>query len=197
MRCLWFLTVFSLVAGSAAAAGASAPEHKNAPAEKAEKIEEPVKLNAFGVPVETVTVIENQDAARAEAVYAFPECSAPGLEQQVRERIVSFQAETEPENTYERRARKLAEKNIGSFSPVDLAQFRPADNYLIADRLITLKISRKLTDNDFRLCVGSNPLTSRQLYLLMYPAPGGEGVAIDVLNFQNAGRPLTFQYREP
>ena len=194
MRCLWLLTVFGLVAGSAAAAGTSAPEQKNAPAEK---VEETVRLNAFGVPVETVTVIENQDAARPDAVYSFPGCSAPGLEQQVRERIVSFQNETKPENTYERRARKLAEKNIGSFSPVDLAQFRPADNYLIADRLITLKISRKLTDNDFRLCVGSNPLTSRQLYLLMYPAPGGGGVAVDVLNFQNAGRPLTFQYREP
>lgn len=194
MRCLWLLTLFGLFAGSAAAAGAAAPREKETPAEK---VEETVKFNAFGVPAETVTVIENQDAVRPEAGHSFPDCQTPALEQQVRDRIISFQGETKAENTYERRARRLAEKNIGSFTPVDLAKFSPADNYLIADRLITLKISRKLTDHDFQLCVGSNPLTSRQLYLLMYPAPGKEGISVDVLNFQNAGHPLTFQYREP
>lgn len=194
MRCLWLLTLFGLVAGSAAAAGAPAPREKDT---SAEKVETSVKFNAFGVPAETVTVIENQDVVRPEAGHLFPDCQTPVLEQQVRDRIISFQGETKAENTYERRARRLAEKNIGSFTPVDLAKFTPADNYLIADRLITLKISRKLTDRDFRLCVGSNPLTSRQLYLLMYPAPEEEGISVDVLNFQNTGRPLTFQYREP
>lgn len=194
MRCLWLLTFFGLVAGSAAATGAPAPREKET---SAEKVEETVKFNAFGVPAETVTVIENQDAVRPNSGHLFPDCQASALEDQVRKRIISFQGETKAENTYERRARRLAEKNIGSFTQVDLEKFSPADNYLIADRLITLKINRKLTDHDFRLCVGSNPLTSRQLYLLMYPALGEEGVSVDVLNFQNAGHPLTFQYREP
>ncbi len=194
MRCLWLLTFFGLVAGSAAAIGAPAPHEKET---SAEKVEETVKFNTFGVPAQTVAVIENQGVVKPEAEYLFPDCQASALEDQVRKRIISFQKETKAENTYERRARRLAEKNIGSFTQVDLEKFSPENDYLIADRLITLKINRKLTDRDFRLCMSSNPLTSRQLYLLMYPAPGEDGISVDVLNFQNAGRPLTFQYREP
>lgn len=192
MRALWLITVLGLAAASATAAGAADSLSKTASSGA-----NPAEINAFGVPAKSVAVIENQPQQEQKASANLPECDAPGIVEQIQSRIAAFQAETKPENTYDRRARKLAEKNIGQFTPLDLAKFIPSDNYLVADRLITLKVNQKLSDHDFRLCVGSNPLTSRQLYLLIYPALGGEGVAVDVLNFQNAGQPLTFQYREP
>lgn len=95
--------------------------------------------------------------------------------------MAAFQAAEGAGNLYDRRAQKLAVKNTAEFEELSVADFVPRDNYRVANRIISYKINRGLSNEDMRLCRGNNPVLKSQLYLLLYPQNGG--ISADIINY--------------
>ena len=124
-----------------------------------------VEYNAFGVPNQVVRSISaNSSEPNSRTIEI--DCNNVELLNQVRQKINSLQ--TEEENIVKHRRRLLALKHIEKFSHLSVKDFVPKDNYRVANRIITIKINNGLKDEDLQLCVSSNPILSRKVYLLIY-----------------------------
>lgn len=157
------------------------------------------KLNSFGTSEETIQIINNQDGGEIRLAPEIsprkPTCENPMLLTQVHQAVSAWQQKSPAENIYDRRARLLTIKNIRSFAAVDVESFVPADNYKVADRMITVKINERLSNQDLQLCVSNNPILKDKIYLLLRPL-NDDTVGVDVLNYPGTEKsPISFVFR--
>lgn len=153
------------------------------------RVKNDVRFNAFGVPDTIVGVMENQPDKITETKITFPDCDDERLLAETRRLMDEYQTNETAENIHQYRRQRLVAKNMGRFTAVDVSEFKPRDNYEVADRMITLKINDGIPSDAFRICRGSNSVIGREIFLLMYPAENQ--VVVEVLNF-TASEPLRF-----
>ena len=139
--------------------------------------------NTAAVVPDSDSALETSAAAPTEAKkpVALPDCNDARLLELTRRQLAAFQAAEGAGNLYDRRAQKLAVKNTAEFEELSVADFVPRDNYRVANRIISYKINRGLSNEDMRLCRGNNPVLKSQLYLLLYPQNGG--ISADIINY--------------
>lgn len=116
--------------------------------------------NTAAVAPDSDSALETSAAATTEAKkpVALPDCNDARLLELTRRQLAAFQAAEGAGNLYDRRAQKLAVKNTAEFEELSVADFVPRDNYRVANRIISYKINRGLSNEDMRLCRGNNPV---------------------------------------
>lgn len=127
--------------------------------------------------------------------FVFPECSNDKLILKVKQVTDEFQSKITASSIRDRRHRILVSKSIGNFSDEKLSDFRPQDNYTVANRMITLKINGGMDEKDIKLCSSDSTLVGHKIYLLMFPENGK--IKVEVINFstdQEEGNLLPFVY---
>lgn len=150
-----------------------------------------IKYDAFGVPEQEVRVIKAAPAPAAAAVSSFfPDCADVALQNGVRQLLSQDESRISDASIAARRARLLALKNIGGFTPVEVSSFKPDDNYELANILITAKVNEGLTNADFRICAGDNPVLKRRVFLLLQRTD--DGVKVYVANYRSGTVPSFF-----
>lgn len=145
---------------------------------------EEVEYNPFGVPDQVLKVIVPDKLVLEEQIntFKFPLCSDALLIEKLQNILKEDNLSTNIESTIQKRARVLAAKNMTNFSPVDVKTFRPEINREIANIMITAKINQGLTDDDFAICAGDNPILKRRVYLLMQRKDSE--ITVSVVNYR-------------
>lgn len=143
-----------------------------------------IEYNPFGVPEQVVKVIVPNKLAIEEQTtpLKFPLCSDASLIDKLQNILKEDNLNTNNESTIQKRARILAAKNMTNFSPVDVKTFRPEINREIANIMITAKINQGLTNDDFAICAGDNPILKRRVYLLMQRKDSE--ITVSVVNYR-------------
>ncbi len=95
-----------------------------------------------------------------------PDCNDSRLISEVKEAIRSYLDDMPPMSILDYRKRHLVLKNIEKYTEVAIDEFKPSDNYLVANELTTTKINQHMTNSDFRLCASGG---QKPIYLLIYP----------------------------
>lgn len=177
MRCLVLLLMSCFLSASA----------------KAQDGAREVSYDAFGVPEQTVKVIEAAPRIHQTVPDNFPSCDDSALLDGVRRVMTEDENKLGDESISARRARLLALKNISNFSAVDVNAFRPDDNFELANILIAEKVNRGLSNADFRICASDNPVLKRRVFLLLREST--DGIRVDVVNYRPGTVP-TFIYKK-
>ncbi len=152
--------------------------------------ENQTQFNAFGLPENVVGVVNNAEKNSEDATgMSFPNCDDERLLAETRRLMDEKQSQVATENIYQYRRQQLVAKNMEHFVSVDASEFKPHDNYEVADRIITLKINKGIPADAFRICRGSNSIIGREVFLLMYPQ--NDKVLVEVLNYTPSA-PLRF-----
>lgn len=136
----------------------------------AQNSQEQVKYNSFGVPEQVLKIIvpnQSDEAEKNDNAKPFPECSDPLLINKIQNILNNDKSNIEEESIVQRRARILAAKNMTNFTPIDIDKFTPKTNRDVANIMISAKINQGLSDDDFAICEGDNPILKRRVYLLM------------------------------
>ncbi len=177
MRCLVLLLMSCFLSASA----------------KAQDGAREVSYDAFGVPEQTVKVIEAAPRMHQTVPDNFPSCDDSALLEGVRRAMSEDEDSLGDESISARRARLLALKNINNFSALDVDAFRPDDNYELANILIAAKINGGLSNADFRICASDNPVLRRRIFLLLRESEGS--IRVDVVNYRPGAVP-SFVYKK-
>ncbi|MBR2033724.1 MAG: hypothetical protein IKA03_03520 [Alphaproteobacteria bacterium] len=150
----------------------------------AQNSHEEIEYNPFGVPEQVVKVIVPNKLAIEEPTtpLKFPLCSDASLIDKLQNILKEDNLSLDNESIIQKRARILAAKNMTNFSPVDVKTFRPEINREIANIMITAKINQGLTNDDFAICAGDNPILKRRVYLLMQRKD--TEIAVSVVNYR-------------
>ena len=148
-----------------------------------EAVDENSILNAFGVPEQTLRIIKAPDVVpNQDVIKNFPACNNPELVKRAQEILRQNQKDNiDTGSIYHQRKIRLALKNINNFQDVSLNSFRPKDNYLVAQKMISIKINEYLSDEDLKLCASDNPILKNKVYLLMHRV--SDGIKVDILNY--------------
>ena len=182
MRLFVLLSAMSLLSFSAFA---------QAPAE--EQAGAGVSYDDFGVPEQTLKVIEPSVQENTVETKAFPDCNDEVLISEVRRVLAVATEEIKEESISEKRARLLALKNTENFKPIDVNTFRPEDNYELANILITAKVNEGLTNEDFQICASDNPILKRRIFLLLQE--DGDNFKVNIINYR-PGKVASFIYKK-
>ncbi len=143
-----------------------------------------VEYDMFGVPTQEIRVIESPAVAAPQNPVEFPPCDDAALLAGVRRLLAEDESKIADESIVARRKRLLALKNADNFAPLAIRSFRPQDNYALANIMITAKINDGLTDDDFAICIGDNPILKRRIYLLLRNINKDGGIRVDVVNYR-------------
>ena len=152
-----------------------------------------ISYDDFGIPEQTVKVIEPVEGEKVKEVKTFPSCNDSGLITKVRQELSIDSAEVKEESISERRLRILALKNTENFTPIEVASFRPEENYELANILITAKVNEGLTNEDFCICVSDNPILNRRIFLLLQE--DGDNFKVSIVNYR-PGKVTSFNYKK-
>ncbi len=95
-----------------------------------------------------------------------PGCNDAKLVSEVKEVVSQYLSKVPEVSIFENRKRNLVMKNINTYKEIAVSEFNKSDNYQVADELIMTKINQNMTDNNFRICVGTG---KKPVYLLIYP----------------------------
>ena len=156
----------------------------------AQNSHEEIEYNPFGVPEQILKVItpEQLDIVKKDGdVKPFPKCSDPLLISKIQKILNDDNLNIEVESVVQKRARILAAKNMATFSSVDVANFNPKTNRDVANMMITAKINQGLSNDDFAICVGDNPILKRRVYLLMQRKDSE--ITVFIVNYRTAVTP--------
>ena len=66
------------------------------------------------------------------------------------------------------------------------------DNKIIKARLVELKVNKRLSDKNFKICQSNNKVLRDKLYILMYD--DNDNVIIELLNLAVNGIPAFYFY---
>ena len=152
-----------------------------------------ISYDDFGIPEQTLKVIEPVVEENKNEAKAFPACDDAALVAQVRQELAADSAEIQEESISERRSRLLALKNTENFTLVEVSTFRPEDNYELANILITAKVNDGLTNEDFQICAGDNQILKRRVFLLLQEA--GADFNVSIINYR-PGKVTSFIYKK-
>lgn len=194
MRYLVVLGLLLIISTDLRAAGEAPAESNSSPTEEVSR------LNLFGMPREPITELDasEEPASESAALSKAPACDSPLLFEQVHREILSYQKQETAANTYERRRNLLTAKNLSGFSERQVEFFTPSENYNVADRVIDLKMNQRLSEADMKLCVGTNRVLNKNIYLLIYPKQ--EDLLVEIINFKNPApgesSSLSFVYQD-
>ncbi len=139
-----------------------------------------IEYDVFGVPKQVLREIGTSSQSDSLTLPKI-DCNDIDLLQQVRQKVVDLLSVSEDENVVERRARRLALKHINNFTDLNVSDFRPRDNYRVANQMIAVKINKHLKDEELKLCVSDNPVLDRKVYLLIYLYDNS--VFVDIINY--------------
>ncbi len=107
-----------------------------------------------------------------------PQCDNPRLLEKVKARIEQYYQQQKQTSIIDERRQVLMLKKLKTFTPVDVQNFPPQENYAVADRLIDIKINEGVKAQDLSLCKSSG---EREIYLLIYPQ--NNFYTIEIINF--------------
>ncbi len=169
----------------------SFPASAQTPAEEQAGAE--LSYDDFGVPEQTLKVIEPAAQENAEETKAFPDCNDNLLVLEVRRVLAADTEGIKEESIVERRARLLALKNTENFRSIEVSSFRPEDNYELANILISAKINEGQTNESFRICVSDNPTLKRRIFLLLQEQ--SDDVKVYIVNYR-PGKVTSFIFKK-
>ena len=112
-----------------------------------------------------------------------PECTDSVLMQKLKDRVSEYYANKTPDNILVARHQILVIKNMNKFKEVDITDFRPSDNYSVANLIMEKKMNSGLIESDMRLCKSDTEELLRGVYLLIYPYK--DKARASLINFAN------------
>lgn len=107
-----------------------------------------------------------------------PECDNPRLHDLVIAKINAYFNDEKSWSIIERRRQVLMLRNLQSYITLDPENFSLKENSKVADKLITYKINKGLTEDKIRLCRSG---AERQIYLFIYPEDAH--YRVEIINF--------------
>lgn len=160
--------------------------------EQTEEEYEEVELNAFGYPENSfVKMIENNSLKSDKKVREKPACDDKHLSKSIREVAEPF-VDSSAITIINKRRNILITKNIDNFSEISLDEAYNMDNKIIKARLVELKVNKRLSDKNFKICQSDNKVLRDKLYILMYD--DNDNVMIELLNLAVNGIPAFYFY---
>ena len=143
--------------------------------------------------IKVIKTIDNsqQHVSSDNHLVKFPDCNDATIIKNLSEILAQDKITLSENNILELRSKLLARRNFNKFKSIPLADFRPQDNFDIANLLITLKINQGLKDNDFHICVSGNPILKRRIWLLMIQK--NDYIQVNIINYKS-GKIFSFNY---
>lgn len=150
-------------------------------AEQSEDEYEEVELNAFGYPDKSfVMTIENNQAKHNITPQEKPACNNKKLNNEAREVAKPF-VDSNAVTIVNKRRNILITKNIDNFEDMSIDEAYNIKNRIIKARMTELKINKKLSNANFKICQSNNKILRDRLYLLMYDDDNNK-VKVELLN---------------
>lgn len=121
-----------------------------------------------------------------------PSCDDADLLEAVRREISQYVEKQTQGSIVEKRNRNLILKYLDTFTEKDVENFENKENYLVADRMIMLKLNQHVISENMRLCISGG---KKPVYLLIYPEDFRYNV--EIINLARSGNEqdqLTFLY---
>lgn len=114
-----------------------------------------------------------------------PACNDEKLIEAIKKEVSQYLAKQSSGSIIAKRNRNLVMKYLDTFNEKDVENFDNQENYLVADTLIMLKLNKRISSKNIRLCVTEGKKT---LYILIYPEDFRYNVEIINLNPSNSSK---------
>ena len=88
-------------------------------------------------------------------------------------------------------------KNLNTFTEINPNEINHQSDFLLACRLVILKINKSLLDNDIRICQSSVVGEKYKIFLIIYPSSQQE-YNVEIINFlppEKSGEVFDFVYQ--
>ena len=121
-----------------------------------------------------------------------PLCDDNSLIEKVFLFIKEYQSQKPVLSIREKRHKSLVLKDLKSFQEVNPRGFNSQNNIIVANKLVTTKINKGLTDKDIRLCQSKNKGNTERMYIMLYL--DNNKVVVDILNYAPQTTELSFIY---
>lgn len=119
-----------------------------------------------------------------------PLCNEPKILEKILEKIKKYQQENPKSSIIENRKYALMLKDLRSFEEIDPQKLDIKNNYAVADKLITTKINKNVTEDQLRLCQSTGEGISKDLYLLIYRK--NYETIVDIINYAPVNEEFDF-----
>ena len=136
-------------------------------------------------------------SSTALAANEFPSCQDKKLVYIVNENIANYLQQNPNKSVRETRRRSLLLKNLNTFTEINPTEINHQSDFLLASRLVTLKINKSLLDNDIRICQSSGAGEKYKIFLIIYPSSQQE-YNVEIINFlppEKSGEVFDFVYQ--
>lgn len=96
-----------------------------------------------------------------------PECGDADLQKVLKEKIENINVKQETSPASYRNAKLLAKYSV-FFQEIASSDFSPKESYDVVDRIMDLKVNKKYSEEDYRICKSDYSAGKKPLYLILY-----------------------------
>lgn len=135
-----------------------------------------------------------QTAEKPDLSQERPQCSSSALYQKVMQAITAYTDTLPAASTLDKRHKALIAANVEQFEDVPVEDFSAEDDFNTANALISIKINKKISEQDIVIC---RQTTQKQqpLYLILYPENGQyQGYILNLDEYSSNFEDISFVY---
>ena len=125
-----------------------------------------------------------------------PDCNDAELQKILKEKIEEKNLVGEKSPISYRNAKLLAKYSV-FFQEIPNSEFTPENSYDVADRIMDLKINKKYTEEDYRICKSDYSANDKPLFIFIHKDEQEEGKSVvEVINADLSSRSnrIIFKY---